>query len=129
MAKPLQLHSRTRLVVRAKKGNGKPEDKNDEYIEALKKGGIDQKTARNVLDKWKEAGAEGDPNELRKLFLKQSLVPITATLVQLLFDAGAAYSIFMTAGFLALGGDFFWPGPSGVSTRFLGNLLCLWGAV
>jgi hypothetical protein len=27
--------------------------------------------------------------------------------LQLLFDAGAAYSIFMTAGFLALGGDFF----------------------
>jgi hypothetical protein len=34
------------------------------------------------MDKWKEAGAEGDPNELRKLFLKQSMVPITATLVQ-----------------------------------------------
>lgn len=28
-------------------------------------------------------------------------------LLQLLFDAGAAYSIFMSAGFLALGGDFF----------------------
>jgi hypothetical protein len=27
--------------------------------------------------------------------------------LQLLFDAGAAYSIFMTAGFLALGPDFF----------------------
>lgn len=61
-------------------GNGK--DKQTEYVEALKKGGIDQKTARNVLDKWKEAGAEGDPNQLRKLFLKQSLVPISATLVQ-----------------------------------------------
>lgn len=97
-------------MVRAEKGTGDsqdPKDKNAEYIEALKKGGIDQKTARNVLDKWKEAGAEGDPNQLRKLFLKQSLVPITATLVQLLFDAGAAYSIFMTAGFLALGPDFF----------------------
>jgi hypothetical protein len=41
-----------------------------------------QQVARNVLAKWKEAGAEGDPNELRKLFLKQSLVPISATLVQ-----------------------------------------------
>lgn len=48
----------------------------------MKKGGIDPKTARSVLDRWKEAGAEGDPNELRKLFLKQSLVPISATLVQ-----------------------------------------------
>lgn len=62
--------------------SGGKKDKNEEYVEALKKGGIDQKTARNVLDKWKEAGAEGDPNELRKLFLKQSLVPISATLVQ-----------------------------------------------
>lgn len=35
-----------------------------------------------VLEKWKEAGAEGDPNLLRSLFLKQSLVPISATLVQ-----------------------------------------------
>lgn len=73
------------LTVDCTQGSGDSKDakdKNAEYIEALKKGGIDQKTARNVLDKWKEAGAEGDPNQLRKLFLKQSLVPITATLVQ-----------------------------------------------
>jgi hypothetical protein len=90
--------------------------KQREYVEALKKGGIDQKTAKQVsavlfvlvstglcpsplatrhrcvlttttitqqvLDKWKEAGAEGDPNQLRKLFLKQSLAPITASAVQ-----------------------------------------------
>lgn len=35
-----------------------------------------------MLEKWQEAGADGDPNELRKLFLKQSLVPISATMVQ-----------------------------------------------
>lgn len=51
-------------------------------LTVLKKGGIDQKTAKNVMEKWREAGAEGDPNELRKLFLKQSLLPISATLVQ-----------------------------------------------
>lgn len=104
---------RRAVLVRAEKGDnadnksGSSPDKREEYVEALKKGGIDQKTARNVLEKWKEAGAEGDPNLLRSLFLKQSLVPISATLVQLLFDAGAAYSIFMTAGLLALGPDFF----------------------
>lgn len=57
--------------------------KQDDYVEALKKGGIDKKTARDVLQKWKDAGlTDGDPNELRKLFLKQSAAPITASLVQ-----------------------------------------------
>lgn len=42
----------------------------------------DQKTAKSILDRWKEAGAESDPSQLRKLFLKQSLVPITASIVQ-----------------------------------------------
>jgi hypothetical protein len=44
-----------------------------EYVEALQRGGVDAATARKVIDKWREAGAGGDnPNELRKLFLKQS---------------------------------------------------------
>lgn len=42
----------------------------------------DQNTAKSILDRWKEAGAESDPNQLRKLFLRQSLVPITASVVQ-----------------------------------------------
>uniref|UniRef100_A0A383WDY0 EF-hand domain-containing protein n=1 Tax=Tetradesmus obliquus TaxID=3088 RepID=A0A383WDY0_TETOB len=86
---------------------GKPKNKQEEYIEALKKGGVDQKTAKTILERWKETGADTDPSQLRKLFLKQSLVPITASLIQLLFDAGAAYSLFMTAGFFALGPPFF----------------------
>lgn len=95
------------LVCRAAgQDEPKPADKEAEYIEALKKGGVDQKTAKVILDRWKEAGADSDPSQLRKLFLKQSLVPITASLVQLLFDAAAAYSIFMSAGFFALGPDF-----------------------
>ncbi|KAF6252559.1 hypothetical protein COO60DRAFT_517452 [Scenedesmus sp. NREL 46B-D3] len=95
-----------RLVCRAEKGDklSKPKNKQEEYIEALKKGGV---TAQSILDRWKEAGGDADPSQLRKLFLKQSLVPITASLVQLLFDAGAAYSGYMTAGFFALGPAFF----------------------
>ncbi|WIA41955.1 hypothetical protein OEZ86_009259 [Tetradesmus obliquus] len=98
-----------RLVCRAEKDDkpGKPKNKQEEYIEALKKGGVDQKTAKTILERWKETGADTDPSQLRKLFLKQSLVPITASLIQLLFDAGAAYSLFMTAGFFALGPPFF----------------------
>jgi hypothetical protein len=42
----------------------------------------DQKTAQTILERWKEAGADTDPSQLRKLFLKQSLVPITASVVQ-----------------------------------------------
>jgi hypothetical protein len=34
------------------------------------------------MQRWQEAGAEGDPSQLRKLFLKQSLAPITASAVQ-----------------------------------------------
>lgn len=56
-------------------------DKNEDYVEALKKGGLDQDIAKRILDKWKEVGAD-DPNELRKLFLKQSLLPISATALQ-----------------------------------------------
>jgi hypothetical protein len=42
----------------------------------------DQQTAKSILEAWKQAGAQNDPNQLRKLFLKQSLVPITASLIQ-----------------------------------------------
>eukprot|EP00775_Hariotina_reticulata_P003826 gene3826-4084_t len=101
--------------------NGKPKDKQEEYVEALKKGGVvscssavtsmslseeDQQTAKSILETWNQTGAQNDPNQLRKLFLKQSLVPITASLVQLLFDFGAAYSIFISSTFFALGPPF-----------------------
>jgi hypothetical protein len=46
----------------------------------------DQKTAQSILERWKEAGADTDPSQLRKLFLKQSLVPITASVVQVCVD-------------------------------------------
>eukprot|EP00882_Tetradesmus_deserticola_P001774 GHRQ01001906.1.p1 GENE.GHRQ01001906.1~~GHRQ01001906.1.p1 ORF type:complete len:351 (+),score=150.42 GHRQ01001906.1:100-1152(+) len=98
-----------RLVCRAQKGDEltKQNNKQEEYVEALKKGGVDQKTAQRILERWQEAGAVTDPSQLRKLFLKQSLVPITASVVQLLFDLGAAYSCYMTAGFFALSPVFF----------------------
>lgn len=57
-------------------------DKDDEYIEALKKGGIDEKVAKQVLDKWKEVGQEADPASLRKLFAKQSFAPVAASGLQ-----------------------------------------------
>eukprot|EP00879_Flechtneria_rotunda_P001643 GHRR01001803.1.p1 GENE.GHRR01001803.1~~GHRR01001803.1.p1 ORF type:complete len:350 (+),score=128.99 GHRR01001803.1:229-1278(+) len=92
---------------RAEKGDKPSKTKQDEYVEALKKGGVDQSTARKILDTWKQAGAESNPNQLRKLFLRQSLVPITASVIQLLVDAAAAYSIFLSAGFFALGPPFY----------------------
>eukprot|EP00877_Chromochloris_zofingiensis_P010488 jgi/Chrzof1/5693/Cz16g12010.t1 len=96
------------LVCRAEgKDSGKEKgDKNEDYVEALKKGGLDQDIAKRILDKWKEVGAD-DPNELRKLFLKQSLLPISATALQLLFDAGAAYSIFISSVYFGVGPEFF----------------------
>jgi hypothetical protein len=57
-------------------------EKVDDYIEALKKGGINEKAAKQVLDKWKEVGQEADPASLRKLFAKQSFGPVAASGVQ-----------------------------------------------
>ena len=56
--------------------------KETEYIEALKKGGIDEKVAKQVLDKWKEVGQQADPASLRKLFAKQSFAPVAASGLQ-----------------------------------------------
>ena len=63
-----------------------PDKQVQEYVEALQKGGVDKKVAQAVIKKWQEAGggggADADPAVLRKLFLKQSSVPLLATLIQ-----------------------------------------------
>ncbi|KAF8058368.1 DYF13 [Scenedesmus sp. PABB004] len=110
---PLLRARRHCAAAAGKDGKQASEEKQEEYVEALKKGGVDQATAQRILDKWREAGAESDPSQLRKLFLSQSLVPIAATAVQLLFDGGAAYSIFMTSTLFAAGPDF-WGRPFAV---------------
>jgi hypothetical protein len=48
----------------------------------MKKLGVDSKTAAEVLQKWQETGIKDDPNALRKMFLKQSVLPISAVLFQ-----------------------------------------------
>lgn len=48
----------------------------------MKKLGVDSKTAQEVLKAWKETGIQDDPNALRKMFLKQSVWPISAVMFQ-----------------------------------------------
>lgn len=107
------------LVVRRYQEDGKQQepkedtkgskkvDKSEEYIEALKKSGINRDVAGKIIDKWRELGADADPKVLRNLFLKQSLVPIGAVIVQLIFDAGVAYTAYSSSVLFALGPEFF----------------------
>jgi hypothetical protein len=88
------------------KQNGKKVDKTEEYVEALKKSGINREVAGKIIDKWRELGAEADPKVLRNLFLKQSLVPIGAVIVQLIFDAGVAYTAYSSSVLFALSPEF-----------------------
>lgn len=54
-----------------------------EYVEALQKGGVDKKVAQAVISKWQEAGGQdADPATLRRLFLRQSSIPLLAAAIQ-----------------------------------------------
>lgn len=77
-----------------------------EYVEALKKSGVDAEQARKIIETWNSLGADADPSQIRKLFFRQSLVPAGAGLLQLFLDAGAAYFAFVSAAGFLVSEDF-----------------------
>jgi len=70
------------------------------FVEQLRKQGIEKNNAQRILKVWKEAGSD-NPEQLRKLFIRGSLRPLLVGLMQLVFDAGAAWGSFVFAGALA----------------------------
>ena len=69
------------------------------YREQLEQQGISKESARRILEVWKEKGTE-NPDQLRRLFVRGSLVPLGVGALQLLFDLGAAYGAFYGGDFL-----------------------------
>lgn len=87
------------LLCRADK-NGAPSGvdgvdpaKEQEFKKALERGGVDRGTAQKILDIWREAGVE-DPDKLRQLLVKRSLLSLSTAALQLLLDGGAAAAAF-----------------------------------
>jgi hypothetical protein len=71
--------------------------KTDEYVEGLKKAGVDAAAAKKILQTWKDAAGgtdADDPAALRKLFLKQSAAPLLAVSAQVVIDTLAAFFAF-----------------------------------
>jgi len=97
-------------------GKGK---KTEEYVEGLKKAGVDAAVASKILARWSDAtggsgqgGADEDPSTLRRLFLKQSLTPLLAVSAQVLIDTLSAYFAFSSAALIDLSG------PPGLGRSF-----------
>ena len=66
------------------------------FTEILRKQGMEPERAQRILQAWKESGSE-NPEQLRRLFLRGSLRPLSVILVQLFLDAGATYGSFVFA--------------------------------
>jgi hypothetical protein len=78
-------------------GSSDKDKKTEEYVEGLKKAGVDAAAARKILDTWKAAAGgtdADDPAALRKLFLKQSAAPLLAVSAQVVIDTLAAFFAF-----------------------------------
>lgn len=100
--KTLGLRKRMHTPPRCdSKGDNKPaaaseSEKFSKVLEELKKKGMTPATAKSVLKKWSELGAQ-DPDQLRKLLLTRSIKPVTGLLLQALLDAAASFGGFFTA--------------------------------
>lgn len=66
------------------------------FAEQLKKQGFKKENAQRILQLWREGGSQS-PEELRKMFLRGSLRPLSVVLFQLVLDAGATYGSFVAA--------------------------------
>lgn len=109
------------MHVSAEKDSGtkiaerKNSEKKEKLIEGMKKGGIDQETAKRIMETWEKTGATS-PNALRKMLLGRSLTSVAVVALQLLLDGGAAFGAYNTARFF------------GVSDPFIGKIVIEYGA-
>jgi hypothetical protein len=85
--------------------------KTNEYVEGLRKAGVDAAAARKILETWRTAAGSGgssdndaDPAALRRLFLKQSAAPLLAVSAQVVIDATAAFFALNAGVLIDLGG-------------------------
>jgi hypothetical protein len=118
---PPRRRAPSRLVLRPRASPGdsggsgdraRQDKKTQEYIEGLKKAGVDATVAKKILETWAAAGGgkkgssgdnntnntpssrtDGgvDPTLLRRLFLKQSIAPLLAVGAQVVIDTTAAF--------------------------------------
>lgn len=88
-----------RIIVAARKEEDSKQtdaadsEKFSKVLEELKNKGMTPATAKTVLKKWSDMGAQ-TPEELRKLLLTKSLRPISGLLIQAALDSVAAFGGF-----------------------------------
>lgn len=74
----------------------KVSERTSKLVEGMKKGGIDQSTAQQILDTWEKTGATST-DALRKMLLGRSLKTVGFVVFQLLLDGGAALGAYNSA--------------------------------
>jgi len=77
----------------------KVSERTNKLVEGMKKGGIDQSTAQQILDTWEKTGATST-DALRKMLLGRSLKTVGFVVFQLLLDGGAALGAYNSARYV-----------------------------
>lgn len=94
-------------------------DKLDKVLDELKKTGMNQARAKEVLSKWKELGVS-DSEQLRKLLVRRSLQPVSVIGFQALLDGLACFGGFYSANLISQGDSFPFQFPLQIAATFFG---------